>query len=133
MDRDRIRQAAAVAGASGVAIGAFGAHGLKQYLEKHGRLASFQTGVQYHLLHSIALLALSAASRKSEWSLTAKLWTSGIVLFSGSIYGLCLGGPKVLGPVTPMGGLLFIAGWVSLAFTPQLEQLEPASVSRKGT
>ena len=114
MDADGIRKASAVAGSSAVAFGAFGAHALKNTLAKTGRTAVYQTGVQYHLLHAVSLLALSAASKKSEFSLTAKLWSAGILLFSGSLYGLALGGPRLLGPVTPVGGACLIAGWVAL-------------------
>ena len=66
------------------------------------------------LIHAVALAAL-ASSTKKEHDITAKLWVTGIALFSGSLYGLALGGPRVLGPVTPMGGLCFIAGWLNLA------------------
>eukprot|EP00747_Dinoflagellata_sp_TGD_P178581 gnl/TRDRNA2_/TRDRNA2_27765_c0_seq1.p1 gnl/TRDRNA2_/TRDRNA2_27765_c0~~gnl/TRDRNA2_/TRDRNA2_27765_c0_seq1.p1 ORF type:complete len:143 (+),score=24.08 gnl/TRDRNA2_/TRDRNA2_27765_c0_seq1:58-429(+) len=121
MDGDAIRTAAAVAGATGVSLGAFGAHALKSVLEKTGRTAVYQTGVQYHLLHAVALLALSAAARKDEHSMTAKLWSGGIVLFSGSLYGLAVGGPRLLGPVTPIGGMCFIAGWAALAMAKKKE------------
>jgi len=106
---------AAVLGASGVTLGAFGAHGLRARLTPE-QLGSWQTAVEYHLLHSVALLALalygSAAGRGV--GLTAGLWTAGIVLFAGSIYGLVLGGPRWLGPVTPLGGVCLILGWLSL-------------------
>jgi uncharacterized membrane protein YgdD (TMEM256/DUF423 family) len=114
MDADAIRKVSSFAGATGVTLGAFGAHYLKSALEKGGKTAVWQTGVQYHLVHAAALLALCAASRGTEYSLTAKLWTAGIVLFSGSLYGLALGGPRILGPITPIGGACFIAGWVAL-------------------
>lgn len=107
---------AGVLGFLGVAIGAFGAHGLKQRVSPE-LLAIFNTGVLYHLLHAVALLALalfgSATGRAITWP--AALWLSGIVLFSGSLYLLALTGVKQLGAVTPLGGLCFLAGWVMLA------------------
>ena len=107
--------AAALLGAAGVTLGAFGAHGLRAHVTPE-QLSSWKTAVEYHLLHSVALLALalygSAAGR--EVGLTAGLWTTGILLFAGSIYGLVLDGPRWLGPVTPLGGLCLIAGWLSL-------------------
>ncbi|MDH3685046.1 MAG: DUF423 domain-containing protein [Myxococcales bacterium] len=106
---------AAVLGAIGVTLGAFGAHGLRDRLTPE-QLGSWQTAVEYHLLHSVALLALALYASAAERSIgiTAGLWTAGIVLFAGSIYGLVLGGPRWLGPVTPLGGLCLILGWLSL-------------------
>ena len=73
------------------------------------------SAVQYHLMHAVSLLALSASSARSESTATvAKLWIAGTALFSGSLYGLALNGPRLLGPVTPLGGLCFIAGWALL-------------------
>ena len=85
--------AAALLGALGVALGAFGAHGLRERLEPQ-QLASWQTAVQYHLLHCVALaaLALYAAQSGRAIGLQAWLFTLGVVLFSGSIYLLVLGG-----------------------------------------
>ncbi len=106
---------ASVLGTIGVAMGAFGAHALRGRLTPD-QLASFATAVQYHLLHSVALLALAlwalAAGRSIQ--VPAALFSAGIVLFSGSIYGLLLTDQRWLGPVTPLGGLCFIAGWLSL-------------------
>jgi uncharacterized membrane protein YgdD (TMEM256/DUF423 family) len=106
---------AAVVGGVGVVLGAFGAHGLKARLEPD-QLASWQTAVQYHLLHAVALLGLGlfAAQSGRAVGLQAWLFTLGVTLFSGSIYVLVLGGPRWLGPVTPLGGLCLIAGWLSL-------------------
>jgi uncharacterized membrane protein YgdD (TMEM256/DUF423 family) len=107
------------AGASGflaVALGAFGAHALKAELAARGTTAQWETAVLYHLAHSVAVLALALApadlARASGRIGTC--WMVGIVLFSGSIYVLCLGGPSMLGPVTPMGGLALLAGWAGL-------------------
>ncbi len=106
---------ASVQGTIGVAMGAFGAHALRGRLTPD-QLASFATAVQYHLLHSVALLALAlwalAAGRSIQ--VPAALFSAGIVLFSGSIYGLLLTDQRWLGPITPLGGLCFIAGWLSL-------------------
>ena len=99
----------------GVVLGAFGAHALKQRLEP-SRLDAWNTAVEYHLLHALALLALglyaSATGRKV--TLPAAGFSAGIALFSGSIYLLALGGPRWLGPVTPLGGLCLIFGWLAL-------------------
>jgi uncharacterized membrane protein YgdD (TMEM256/DUF423 family) len=107
----------AVLGALGVLAGAFGAHGLKGRLEPDA-LASFETGVRYQLVHALALLAVGALARGDGGSFRVPtvLFLLGTLLFSGSIYALVLGGPRWLGPVTPLGGALLIAGWVALAF-----------------
>ena len=106
---------ASILGTLGVAMGAFGAHALRGRLTPD-QLASFATAVQYHLLHSVALLALAlwglAAGRSIQ--VPAALFSAGVVLFSGSIYGLLLTDQRWLGPITPLGGLCFIAGWLSL-------------------
>jgi len=106
---------AAALGLSGVALGAFGAHGLRARLAAEG-LATWQTAVHYHLLHAAAVLALAlfgaATGRAVAWP--AGLMAAGVLLFSGSLYALALGGPRWLGPVTPIGGLCFLAGWAAL-------------------
>lgn len=96
-------------------LGAFGAHGLRGRLAAE-RLASWETAVQYHLLHALALLALALFERASGRTVTlpAALFAAGVLLFSGSIYLLALGGPRWLGPVTPLGGLALVAGWLAL-------------------
>lgn len=106
---------ASVSGGLAVVLGAFGAHALRARLPAE-RLGSWQTGVEYHLLHSVALLALALYAAQSGRAVTlpAGLFTAGIVLFSGSIYGLVLTPWRWLGPLTPLGGLCFIAGWLSL-------------------
>lgn len=106
---------AAVLGAIGVILGAFGAHGLQARLSA-AQLASWETAVKYHLIHSVALLALALFAAQSERSIQLPAWafSLGIVLFSGSIYLLVLTGQRWLGPVTPIGGLCLIAGWLSL-------------------
>ena len=109
---------AALAGFLGVALGAFGAHGLRARLSPE-MLAVFETGVRYHLVHAVALLALAGLmNRLSGWLVTTAGWlfVAGIVLFSGSLYLLALTGVTILGAITPLGGLAFLAGWACLAF-----------------
>jgi len=105
-------------GALGVAAGAFGAHGLKGRLTPE-MLAVFETGVRYHLIHALGLLAVawastrwaSAAIRAAGW-----LFVVGILVFSGSLYVLTLTGIRGLGAITPLGGVAFIAGWLLLVW-----------------
>ena len=112
-------QLAAVFGGLGVAIGAFGAHALHDMLVKAGRADTFETAVRYQFYHTLAVLAVGVlwAARPELRSLgtTGALWLGGIVVFSGSLYALCFTGVTKLGAVAPIGGLLFLAGWVSLA------------------
>ncbi|WP_373047074.1 DUF423 domain-containing protein [Vulgatibacter sp.] len=100
-----------------VAAGAFGAHGLKARLPAD-LLAVFQTGAQYHMFHGLGLLAVGLFAMQRPGSLVdASGWTmlAGIVLFSGSLYALALSGVRVLGAITPIGGLAFLAAWLLLA------------------
>jgi uncharacterized membrane protein YgdD (TMEM256/DUF423 family) len=108
----------ALAGFIAVALGAFAAHGLKARLDPT-MLASFETGVRYHMYHALALLAAGwAATRWPGAAVNASGWLflGGIVLFSGSLYALSLTGVRWLGAVTPVGGLAFLAGWLCLAW-----------------
>ena len=108
--------AAAFAGASGIALGAFGAHALRARLEP-AQLATWNTAVLYHLIHALALLALAARFARATGRavvLPSSLFVGGIVLFSGSLYLLALTGWRFLGPLTPLGGAAFIAGWLAL-------------------
>ncbi|WP_217475983.1 DUF423 domain-containing protein [Stutzerimonas stutzeri] len=107
---------AAFFGLTGVALGAFAAHGLKSRLSTD-YLAVFQTGVQYQLIHAlalfgVALLALHAPGRLL--SAAGGLFALGVLLFSGSLYLLALTGVTRLGIVTPIGGTAFLAGWLCL-------------------
>ena len=102
----------------GVALGAFGAHALRDRLTPE-LLTVYQTGVQYHLYHALALLAAAyAAARWPGAAAVAAGWlfAAGIVLFSGSLYALALTGVRWLGAITPLGGLAFLAGWLALAW-----------------
>jgi uncharacterized membrane protein YgdD (TMEM256/DUF423 family) len=101
---------------SAVILGAFGAHGLEARLSERA-LAQWQTGVQYQFAHAFALLLLAAlwGHLSPAWGVAAALaFGLGILLFSGSLYGLALGAPRVLGAVAPFGGTLFILGWIGL-------------------
>jgi len=106
---------AAVSGMIAVVAGAFGAHGLRDRLTPD-QLSAWTTATQYHLLHSVVLLALAlwATRAEAEIRVSASLFLACIVLFSGSIYLLLLTQQRWLGPVTPLGGLCLIAGWASL-------------------
>jgi uncharacterized membrane protein YgdD (TMEM256/DUF423 family) len=107
----------ALSGAVGVALGAFGAHGLRGRLPPE-MLGVFETGVRYQMYHTLAILLVAAmADRTESRLLTAAGWSfaSGIVLFSGSLYALATTGATVLGAVTPLGGLAFLVGWACLA------------------
>ena len=101
-------------GALGVAAGAFGAHGLRDTLAPD-RLEVWETAARYELVHAVALVALASAwHRQSRPGTTATLWVAGTLVFSGSLYALCLTDVGALGAVTPFGGAAMIAGWISL-------------------
>lgn len=102
-----------------VAIGAFGAHALRPLLEQHARADTFELAVRYQFYHSFAILFSGVLmyhfpSRHIARAVTC--FAGGIVIFSGSLYILSLTGIRVLGAITPIGGLLFIAGWLLLLF-----------------
>jgi len=104
---------------SAVIFGAFGAHLLEQWLSTEA-LQSYEVGVRYQLFHGLALLFLSLDKNKFSRR-TAWFFVVGTLLFSGSIYGLTFSSntsgsilPKIIGPITPMGGLLLILGWINL-------------------
>lgn len=111
---------ASIGGMSGVALGAFGAHALKDTLALRNTAGTWDTAVLYHFIHSLALLCIGLESLRSDgpvsrWISRAGIcWTLGILFFSGSLYWLALGGPRWLGPVTPLGGVAFILGWAFL-------------------
>lgn len=111
----------AVLGGLGVIIGAFGAHSLKDRLTEQ-KLAAFHTATQYQFFHSLALILVGALALQlgepfaKKLNLAGSFFTAGILFFCGSVYALSLGGPRFLGPVTPLGGLSFMAGWFTLAF-----------------
>ena len=112
-----MKRIAAIFGGLAVILGALGAHALKDLLDPTA-MESFKTATMYQLFHAIALIALPS-SEKFVW--TARCWIAGIFLFSFSIYGLVLDelvgvNLAILGPITPLGGLFIIAGWISLWF-----------------
>jgi uncharacterized membrane protein YgdD (TMEM256/DUF423 family) len=113
MDYARI---GAVLGFLGVALGAFGAHALRDRLEP-SLLQAWNTGVLYHLLHAVALFAFGLYARATGTAPGpgAALLLAGVVVFSGSLYALALTGIRPLGAITPVGGLLFLAGWAWIA------------------
>jgi len=106
-------QIAAALGFLGVALGAFGAHSLHPLLTANNTLAIWQTAVLYQLIHAVA--ALWAAQR---FPLVVWLWTAGVIIFSGSLYLLALTNVRWLGAITPLGGLLFLAGWLMIIIKP---------------
>ena len=112
---------AGIVGFLGVALGAFGAHGLKKLLadksDGEQRLAWWQTGAQYHLVHALAIgLAAARPSPTQHGSAIAPwLFLAGVALFSGSLYLMALTGRRSLGAVTPVGGLFMLAGWMAIA------------------
>lgn len=106
----------ALLGFLSVGLGAFASHGLKSRIPEH-LISVFQTGVQYQFYHTLALLLLVVLYRQFQQSLF--LWSygfmlAGIICFSGSLYMLALTGIKFFGPITPIGGVFFMIGWIVL-------------------
>ena len=100
-----------------VGLGAFGAHGLRTRISPD-MLAVFETGVRYQMYHSLAIILVGLlVPRLGGWLIGAAGWlfAAGVVLFSGSLYALALTDVSILGAITPIGGLAFLAGWASLA------------------
>jgi uncharacterized membrane protein YgdD (TMEM256/DUF423 family) len=113
--------ASGVFGALGVLLGAFGAHGLKARLatlpDGLQRQAWWETAAHYHLIHALALVVAAYLAGNTEaGAATVAGWAfaAGILLFSGSLYAMTLTGVRMLGAVTPLGGLCFIAGWIAV-------------------
>lgn len=92
----------------GVALGAFGAHALEGKLDERGRHL-WQTAVSYQMWHALAILVVAGSTARG-------CFFAGTVIFSGTLYALALGAPRALGAVTPIGGLLFLAGWLAVIF-----------------
>jgi uncharacterized membrane protein YgdD (TMEM256/DUF423 family) len=110
---------AAVSGLLGVALGAFGAHGLRDVLDARGH-DLWQKAVFYQLVHALALLATTILQGQHEgWRLgpAAAGFVAGSIIFSGTLYLLAVGGPRWLGAVTPLGGLSLLFGWAWLAWS----------------
>ena len=108
---------AAAAGGLAVVLGAFGAHGLRGRIEER-LFETFQTAVEYQMYHCLALMMVAILMRQRGRSLALDIasyaFILGVLLFSGSLYGLALTNMEWLGPVTPVGGLCFIVGWSAL-------------------
>ena len=132
MSGERWVRVGAILGALVVTVGAFGAHSLKPSSEElHAmsdtdrevsarRLENFETGVRYHAYHALAIVGLGVFVTRAPRGgrvLDAAGWmfVAGVALFSGSLYGIGVGGPKALGVVAPFGGLALIAGWIAFA------------------
>lgn len=112
---------AAVLGFFAVALGAFGAHGLRRWLatkpDGAQREAWWTTGAHYHLAHAIAAAFAASIAARAPAAIAVAGWAfvAGIALFSGSLYAMTLSGVRKLGAVTPLGGLAFLVGWAALA------------------
>ena len=114
-----LKRAGAVLMFLGIALGAFGAHGLEKTLTENGRIDTWETAVFYHLIHGLAvwILGYVASGRRK----VAYCFVGGVLVFSGSLYLLSLTNILWLGAITPIGGLLFLAGWATLIFRPNIE------------
>jgi uncharacterized membrane protein YgdD (TMEM256/DUF423 family) len=119
MTNARALRIAAIIGALAVAFGAFGAHGLKDVLERNQTAAIWEKAVFYHFIHAVMLFVLAQRTplRLGPWL----SFLAGIVLFSGSLYLLAVTNLRWLGAITPFGGLSFIVGWLWLAFARRTE------------
>ena len=110
-----------------VLLGAFGAHGLRSHLSAES-MSIYQTGVQYQMTHALGLLliGLLLERRTQNVKLIRAGWllVAGSVIFSGSLYGLALSGVRILGAITPLGGLCFLAGWILLVWAMATEKQE---------
>lgn len=116
-----VRVGAVLAGLA-VVLGAFGAHALSAVLEDRATTAVWETAVHYQFVHALALLLLGSLENGRRAGVNDRMvgpvagcWIAGVLFFSGSLYLLALGGPRWLGPVTPLGGIAFIIGWALLA------------------
>ena len=102
----------------GVAAGAFGAHALQTRLAPE-RLQTFEVAVRYQMYHALGLFLVAWAATRwpsSTLSVAGWLFIGGTLVFSGTVYGLALGGPRWLGAITPIGGLAFLGGWLAIAW-----------------
>lgn len=107
---------AGVFGALGVLCGAFGAHALRDRISPEA-LQWFETGTRYHLLHALALFGTGLAAghvQDRARRVAGVCFAGGIVLFAGSLYAMALGGPRLLGAITPLGGAAWMVGWIAL-------------------
>lgn len=116
MNNSTATRIAALIGFLAVALGALGAHALEARLEQNGLMATWKTGALYHAVHAVVLLVL--AQRATVSRLPFILFCVGILLFSGSLYALAISNVRMLGVITPFGGLSLLAGWLVLAIRP---------------
>jgi len=117
----------AVLGFLAVALGAFGAHGLKKLLAENGTTANWETAVFYHFVHTVMLCLIASrggAARGPWWS-----FLIGIAVFSGSLYLLAVTNVKWLGAITPIGGVAFLVGWCWLVVCPPTVKAPGSGVS----
>ncbi len=116
---------AGLMGALGIALGSFGTHALPGILKNRGvverdlpeREKWFETGVRYHLVHALAMLALAAAGTRpwpNSFGVASVCWLVGILIFPGCLYAMALSGVRVLGAIVPLGGVAFIIGWTAV-------------------
>lgn len=108
---------AAIFGLLAVALGAFGAHGLKDLLLQNNTVAIWEKAVFYHFIHAVMLFVLAGRNPLPKWS--CGCFALGILIFSGSLYALAVTNIRWLGAITPIGGVSFIAGWVCLIIRPR--------------
>jgi uncharacterized membrane protein YgdD (TMEM256/DUF423 family) len=118
MTQKQVLLIACILGALSVALGAFAAHGLKKMVDAY-YLEIFEKGVKYQFYHTFAILAIGILINQfsnTNFNLPVYLFLAGIFFFSGSLYIMTFTQPKWLGPITPIGGLCFIAGWLTMAW-----------------
>ena len=111
---------AAISGFLAVALGAFGAHGLKDLLTRYDTTAIWQTAALYHLVHSAVLLFVASREPFPAWAW--RLFAAGILVFSGTLYVLSVTNLRWLGAITPLGGLALLGGWLALALSARRRQ-----------
>lgn len=119
MNQQNTLTVAALLGCLSVALGAFGAHALKETLTASGRVETYELAVKYQFYHTLALLAIGLLMSKipgNALMISAVLITSGVILFSGSLYMLALTSLRFVVFLTPLGGVLLLAGWATLAY-----------------
>jgi uncharacterized membrane protein YgdD (TMEM256/DUF423 family) len=118
---------AALSGAAAVGLGAFGSHGLRHVVAPE-LLQVWRTAVEYQFIHTLAMLVLAVNATSGSWRWVLRLWTLGMLLFSGSLYVLVLTGLRAVAFLTPIGGVALIAGWLVLAWVTWIRR-DASSVS----
>lgn len=117
MSRTTMFQIIAFLGGTAVALGAFGSHGLKEMLAQNGYTEVFQTANRYHFYHTFALALMAILPQNKITKIAFWCFLAGILIFSGSLYVLALTQIKILGAITPIGGVAFIVGWLLVGFS----------------